>query len=198
MINEKGVSPPSGRLMLSLLLAGLLAGCAGSPPVQDHDYLLRPQKLMVSSGSRSVVQLKPVAVAPYLDQRGVVLQTGDSEIRVAKHHRWAEPLDEAVGRYLQVGIANQGEVAVESVPLTTANPAVTVTVRINQLHGTEVGSVRLVADWKLDRAEQEPVLYSFDESVRQAADGYPALVAAHAELLDALSAAIARSLDTDG
>jgi uncharacterized lipoprotein YmbA len=190
MMNAKRLSLPAGLLCAGLLLAG----CAGSPAAQDHDYLLRPQKLMVASGNRSVVQLKPVAVAPYLDQKGMVLQTGSSEIRVARHHRWAEPLDEAVERYLQVSIANQADVAVESTPLTTVEEDATVTVRINQLHGTESGQVRLVADWKVDRAGEEPMLHSYDESITQSADGYPALVAAHAELLDGLSGAIADSL----
>ncbi len=176
----------------------LLAGCAGSPPVQDHDYLLRPQKLMVGSGSRSVVQLKPVSVAPYLDQKGMVLQTGDSEIRVARHHRWAEPLDEAIERYLQVSIANQANVTVESGALTTADEDATVTLRINQLHGRESGQVRLVADWKVDRGEEGAVLHNFDATTRQTADGYPALVDAHAELLDDLGAAIADSLEPGG
>ena len=187
------------RVALCSLCAGvfLLSGCAGSPPVEDHDYLLRPQKLMVGSGSRSVVQLKPVAVAPYLDQKGMVLQTGDTEIRVARHHRWAEPLDEAVERYLQVGIANQANVTVQSGPLTTDDEDATVTLRINQLHGTESGQVRLVADWKVDRGDRGAALYSFDESTRQATDGYPALVDAHAALLDDLAVAIADSLADD-
>ena len=185
-------------LLLSLLSVGaLLTGCAGSPPVEDHDYLLRPQKLMVSSGARSVVHLKPVTVAPYLDQKGLVLQTGSSEINVARHHRWAEPLDDAVERYLQVGVANQADVTVESAPLVSEGEDATVTVRINQFHGTESGRVRLVADWKVDYAESESELHNFDETVTQAGDGYPALVDAHAVLLDQLAGAIAETLDTE-
>lgn len=191
MMNVKRLSLPAGLLCAGLLLAG----CAGSRPVQDHDYLLRPQKLMVASSGRSVVQLKPVVVAPYLDQKGMVLQTGSSEIRVARNHRWAEPLDEAVEHYLQVSIANQADVAVESVPLTTVEEDATVTIRINQLHGTESGRVRLVADWKVERTDRDPVLQSYDESVTQATDGYPALVEAHAQLLDGLGGAIADSLE---
>lgn len=189
------------RLMpsVSLLVLGLtLAGCAGSPPVEDHDYLLRPQQLTVLSGGRSIVALERVSIAPYLDQKGIVLQTGRSEIEVARHHRWAEPLDEAVERYLQVSIANQGEVAVESAPMTTVEEDARLSVRINQLHGTETGQVRLVADWKVEQDDADPKLYSFDESVRQATDGYPALVDAHAALLDELSGAIAESLTVEG
>lgn len=182
-------------LLLCLLGVGaLLTGCAGSPVVEDHDYLLRPQKMMVSSGTRSVVHLKPVTVAPYLGQKGLVLQTGDSEIKVAKHHRWAEPLDDAVARYLQVGVANQAAVTVESAPLVSEREGATVTVRINQFHGTESGRVRLVADWRVAYAEAGTALHNFDETVTQAGDGYPALVDAHAVLLDQLAAAIAESL----
>lgn len=188
------------RFLLPVSLFGVgasLAGCAGSPAVPDHDYLIRPQKLMVSSGSRSAVLLKPVTVAPYLSQKGIVVQTSSSEIHVAKHHRWAEPLDEALERYLQVSVANQADLAVESAPLTTVTETATVTVRVNQLHGTETGQVRLVADWKVDRPDQDGVLYSFDESVTQSTDGYPSLVAAHTVLLDELGGAIAKSLEAD-
>jgi uncharacterized lipoprotein YmbA len=145
---------------------------------------------------RSVVQLKPVAIPPYLDRSGMVLQMGASEIRVAKHHRWAEPLDDSIGRYLQVGIANEARVSVETAPLTSAGEHDVVTVRINRLHGTETGQVRLVADWGVRPTRGESKLYSFDRTVTQTASGYPALVDAHAELLDELAAAIARSLDS--
>lgn len=189
-MNVKSLSVPVSLIFV----ACLAAGCAGSPAVQKHDYLLRPQQLTLSPGTRSTVLLKPVSVAPYLDRKGIVLQTASSEIRVAKHHQWAESLDEAIGRYLQVSISNQAEVAVESAPLTTVREEATVIVRINQLHGTESGRVRLVADWKVDRPDRDPMLYNFDESLSQAADGYPALVDAHGVLLDQLGAAIAASL----
>jgi uncharacterized lipoprotein YmbA len=187
------------RLFTVICVIGMctrVSGCAGSPPIADHDYLLRPQTPAVGAvAGRSVVRLKPVAIPPYLDRNGMVLQTGASEIRVAKHHRWAEPLDDSIGRYLQVGIANQANVSVETASLTSGGEHDTVTVRINRFHGTEAGQVRLVADWSVGPSGGEPKLYSFDRSVTQSVSGYPALVDAHAELLDELAAAIARSLN---
>lgn len=180
----------------TLALALLLAGC-GSTPLEQHEYLLRPQKLeVVSGGGRSAVLLKPVQVAPYLDQSGVVLQTGPAEIRAAKQHRWAEPLDEALGRYLQVGIANAADRSVETVPITSTGDRQKIVISVHQLHGSEDGSVRLVADYVVENGAGERRLGSFDERIRQASDGYPALVAAHGSLLDQLSAEIAAALET--
>lgn len=178
-----------------LALGALLTGCAGAPPAENHEYLLRPQGSEVASGVGTPVRLKAVIIPPYLDQRGLVLQTGDAEIQAARHHRWAEPLDEAAGRYLQVGIARQSGRPVEIAPLAGESSRAVITVRIHQFHGTETGRVRLVADWSVTPAAGEPIIHTFDDAVSQAADGYPSLVTAHAVLLDELAAAIARSLD---
>ena len=176
-------------------LIALLAGCAGAPPAGQHEYLIRPALPIADTAGQPAVRLKPVSVAPYLDQRGIVLQTGAAEIHVATQHAWAEPLDEAIGRYLQVSIANQADREVEMLPLITGSARATISVRIDQLHGQQNGQVRLVAEWIVEPVEGEPVLATFHRSVRQSADGYAALVAAHAELLDELAGAIAGSLE---
>ncbi len=181
-------------LLPMLALALLLTGC-GSTPLEQHEYLLRPQKLEVVSGSRSAVLLKPVQVAPYLDQDGVVLQTGPAEIRAARQHRWAEPLDESLSRYLQVGIANAADRPVETAPILSEDDRQKIVISVHQLHGSEDGSVRLVADYVVENEAGERRLGSFDERIRQASDGYPALVAAHGSLLDQLSAEIAAELE---
>ena len=190
----------SGRSVgLGLLALGvLLTGCASSPPVEDNAYLLRPDFPVATAGSGAPLRLKSVRIPPYLDQRGLVLQTGPSEIEVARHHRWAEPLDEAMERYLQVAIARQSGRAVETAPFTRAETGAdspeAVAVRIHRFHGTDSGRVRLVAEWRITDAGGS-VIHEFDETRTQAADGYPALVAAHAELLDAFAGAIVTSLD---
>ena len=119
---------PKGRLPLTrlaasdfsslgLLVAGLrrLAAGAGprlsAPAPEAHGHLGQPL--------RGAAQARRGGALPGSERHGAA----DRQIRrfsVARHHRWAEPLDEAVERYLQVSIANQaGELPFESVPLTT-------------------------------------------------------------------------------
>jgi len=177
-----------------LLLPILLGACAGKT-VERHEYLLPLPTLSPPIISDAPIRLLPVAIAPYLEQQGIVLQTEGAAVHVAGQNRWAEPLDAAVGRYLQVAIANATGRTVEVSPLTTASAATEVQVRVQQLHGSTDGKVRLVADWSILGATGKRVLHAFDATVAQHADGYPSLVDAHATLLGQLASAIASSLD---
>ncbi|MGE3463296.1 MAG: membrane integrity-associated transporter subunit PqiC [Pseudomonadales bacterium] len=178
----------------AVLLPLLLGACAGTP-VEPHEYLLpMPARSLPTSGD-APVRLLPVTIAPYLDQQGIVLQTAGAEVHVARQNRWAEPLDAAVDRYLQVAIANATGRVVEVAPLTTRTAETMVQVRVQQLHGSTDGSVRLAAEWTVSAPTGSAVLHTFEATESQRADGYPALVDAHAALLERLAAAIAGSLD---
>jgi len=181
------------RIAAMLLLPILLAACAGRTP-ERHEYLLPLPTLDPQTVSDSPIHLLPVSIAPYLDQQGIVLQTQGAEVHVARQNRWAEPLDAAVDRYLQVALANATGRVVEVSPLTTASSATEVQVRVQQLHGNAGGKVRLVAEWSVVNPAGERTLHHFDATVAQQVDGYPALVDAHATLLDRLARAIAASL----
>lgn len=177
----------------STLLVLFLAGC-GSQPLEQHEYLLRPERGAEPAQTAEVVRLSKVAIPSYLDQDGIVLHTGATEIHSGRQHTWAEPLDNAIHRYLQVTISARAGLVVEVAPLTTSEPKPEIEVRIHQLHGSTEGDVRLVAEWML-RAEGTEQIHQFDRSVRQSADGYSALVDAHSYLLDELAAAIAEGLE---
>jgi uncharacterized lipoprotein YmbA len=161
--------------------------------VERHDYLLRPAPLTGAAQSQEPVRLLRVDIAPYLDQDGIVLQTGAAEIHAGRQHVWAEPLDDSIRRYLQVAVSRAANVVVEVPPLGTAGDRAELVVRIHQLHGDLAGQVRLVAEWTVRGGEEEG-LFRFEQSVVQRGEGYPALVDAHAELLDGLAEAIAASL----
>jgi uncharacterized lipoprotein YmbA len=179
---------------LVLVLTSALAACAGAG-LERHEYLLRPETATAPADADGVARLTLVEVAPYLDQDGIVLLGPDSEVHVGKQHLWAEGLNESVQRYLQVAIGTASGRVVEVAPVTTGRPAPEIEVRIHQLHGSVDGRARLVAEWSVTQADGSATLHEFESVLRISADGYPALVAAHGELLDELAEAIAGALE---
>jgi len=176
-----------------VLVMGLLqAGCAGQPE-DRRDYLLRPQAGL-SAPEGNPVRLEHLELAPYLQQRSVVVQVSDSELHLAQQHRWAEPLDGSVRRYLQTAIERAAGVPVEVSPLVTGSEGPSIRVRIHQLHGDFQGTVRLQAEWTVTGIATGERRHVFTAQQAQDRPGYEALVAAHAELLDRLAAAIAETL----
>jgi uncharacterized protein len=177
----------------SLLLVVLLAGCA-SQAIEPSYYLIR------SKHDQESRQLNPspdfsmgsVVIAPYIDQPGLLMETADGEIRAARHHKWAEPVYEGVRNQLIVEIGQaKGE---DILPANLGNTALTLDVRLDQLHGTNKGTAKLVAYWWLRRGKEVLAAYQFAEEQPLVEDGYSALVAAEQALLAKLAVKIAASL----
>jgi len=180
---------------LSVLLVLLLGGCAGQP-IETSNYLMRSQQELVSRqlSPSSEYALGNVVIASYIDQPGLVLETGDGEIRAAQHHQWAEPIYEMVYNQLFVAISRaRGE---DILPRELVKAPVVIDIRIDQLHGTNRGTARLVAHWWLRRESTLVSAHQFAEEQALAADGYSALVAAEETLLTRLADQIAASLPT--
>ena len=69
-------------------------------------------------------------------------------------------------------------------------------IRIDEWHGYLDGEARILATWVLIDVARDKVLsrHRFEQTGALKADGYDALVAAQADLLEALATAIAASL----
>ncbi len=172
-----------------------LAACATTAPA-PVEYLLRPPLNESPATPQSAhIALGRVEIAPYLDQSGIVLATGDHRIQIAEDHRWAEPLSQSVRRTLAVDI---GQAAGEPVAETSARGRqdVVIDVHIHRLHGSLQGKVVLDADWQIVDAGSDQVLgrYRFAHSTLTDSGGYDALVQAHVSLLQQLAQAIAGTL----
>lgn len=181
------------NILLTLVLAGALSGCAGQPP-SAHYYLLRPdapietRQLDFEGG----IYLQEIKVASYIDQPGLVLYQDDGKVHEARYHLWAEPLHLSLRQFLAAEIASQlgRDVSVEKLPEEGTEP---VAIRIDQLHGSENGDVVLVAYWQVGSGERL-ASYQFASRTAQTRDGYGALVEAEKSLLVQLSRAIADTL----
>jgi uncharacterized lipoprotein YmbA len=182
-------------LVLSLVLS--LLGC-GSPEVPDtHMYMLRVSSDFAGADSSYVVGLAAVEVPAYLKRSELILQVGPQELRPARYHRWAEPLDENVRRYLRERLSTELNTNVEMNARLRDRWDVQIDVAIEELHGTLEGSALLSASYAIVRsAEPERVQRGrvrLTESQRR--DGYAGLVDAQSELLDGLANRIAADVN---
>ena len=181
-----------------LLVFVLAAACAGAPVPPSTYYLMRAS---VSDGVARVeapvaIGLGRVDMAPYLSGSGLVLETGANEVRSARRHLWAEPLDASLRLYLRAQISNELGYEVSANAALQGAWDYVVDVSVEELHGTLSGEARLVASWRIARSDdaEELAAFRFARNRPLARDGYAALADAEIALVGELAAAIANSL----
>lgn len=179
--------------LVSLLLMLVLTACA-STVIEPTYYLMRAddglQSRKLTPSSDFV--LGNVVIASYIDQHGLVIETSDGVMRAAQHHLWAEPVYEGVRNQLTVKIAQAtGE---DLLPAKLGVGKIVLDIEINQLHGTDQGTAKLVAYWLLRQGDKVLSAYQFAEQQPLTTSGYSALVAAEGVLLEKLAREIAATL----
>jgi uncharacterized lipoprotein YmbA len=109
-IPEKSSTPANRAFVLRLCMfaACALSGCSLLQPHADPTrfYVLTvpsapPEQAGEGEFKRWRVGLRPVEVPAYLRSRAMVVRTGINEIHFADFHRWAEPLDQGIGRVIK-------------------------------------------------------------------------------------------------
>ena len=98
-------------LGIFLLLAGI-AGCA-SEPVAVHYYALVPSLSamdeVVQRADKPTLVIERVELAKYLQQPGMVIQTGSNQLLVSKNNLWAESLELALPKALVRELQRQSD-----------------------------------------------------------------------------------------
>jgi uncharacterized lipoprotein YmbA len=175
-----------------------LIACAGDPPPPQTHYLLRADTPVQTSRVEAPISigLRRVEVAAYLKQPGLVVATGPHQVRPARHHQWAEPLEEGLRRYLRAEISKALGYDISADVLQRKQWDYAVEISFEELHGTLSGEALLSASWRIARGDgTDPVAeFRFARSAPLAQDGYAALVDAEIGLVRQLAVAIADSL----
>lgn len=185
---------------LPVLIVLLGAGGCAATPAPPIEYLLQPapaDPAGLTSHTDFAVAIGRVAIAPYLDRDGIVVETADRRLAVARDHRWAEPLQHSLRRLLQTGIAEaSGQAVAADAQNARGGAGLVVDVGIQRFHGTEAGRVTLVADWTVRQAAGDRIVghHQLVRDVLTEADGYDALVRAHLDLAGQLASAIASTV----
>jgi uncharacterized lipoprotein YmbA len=176
----------------------LLIACAGAGPLRTR-YLLRADVSERAGRLDAPVRigLGRVAVAPYLDQDGIVVETEAGQVRAARQHQWAEPLSAGLRSLLRAEISDVLGYEISARPGDRLAWDFTVDVYVDRLHGSMEGTAVIDAGyWITPRVGGEAVEYRFSQSAPLPREGYPGLVDAEVVLARRLAEAIAGALET--
>jgi uncharacterized protein len=181
--------------ILSLLL---LVSCAGSPVSGTH-YLL-PADSSSSAPSAGVepsrvLVVRPLQIADFLNDEGIVLQLDDITLNQATGNRWAEQPALMLQRGLRQRLANRLP-DVEVLDATTrAGGDLQLLVELNSFQGTHNGDAIAAGQWQLrDESGQVVMQRNFQAVTRLDSDGYPALVRALGRSWDQVASDIAAGI----
>lgn len=181
--------------LLPSALMVLFAGCAGGGAPETYEYLLRSEQ---SPAQRAALEtprivIGRVSIAPYLDQLGIVLERAPGQVHAARHHLWAEPLDQGLRHYLRQAMSNEMGVDVSIDATGRRAWDYLLDVHFEEFHGSEDGSVRMGVEytWSTSAAAgtMHRSIFTATESLQ--GDGYAAMVEAHEALLARLVQAMA-------
>lgn len=194
------------RTLALLGLLSWLGGCATNAAPTRH-YGLPPDQMAASGigtsetdGQRStprVLVVRPLAMASFLEQQGIVLQLDDITLNPARDHLWAEELGPMLERGLRRRLAHR---LPSTRILAEANPAappraMTLRLEIERFQGRYDGRAVAAGQWQLRDAEGELLtLDTFEVETPLDADGYPALVRALGQSWDTLADRLAERI----
>ena len=185
----------------------VVIGCSSKPIPETQYFVLNPntQATSVSQSNSSendenkIVLLKPIKLAEFLDQPGIILLTNTHQIEIAHYHRWGEPLKRSLHRYIldtlttqspQHSFRNDDKYYSDQIHQKLE-------ITVNQFHGTTDGSALLSGHWMLQQSDSKTSIVHepFSYQATLASSGYPELVNQLALLLGQLCNDIANSIN---
>jgi len=190
------------HLLLGIAVALCASACASSP--DSCFYMLAPmQEAAVAApvaADRTRVSLcvGPLLVPAYLDRLPMCVRDSANEVSYAEFHRWAEPLEDGIGRVLLGNLAQLLDTArIDLFPWKSPAPAdYQVRIMLIRFDGAPGEQAVLKALWSISAAGQEtPVFETISAIVEPVeANNYKALVQAQNRALERLSREIAAAI----
>ncbi len=184
-----------------LLVSVLLAGCSSSPETTSSMYLLPPAETNVLSNTsmtgRPLLVVRPVELASYLNNSGIVYRMSESQIIQAKHNQWAQSISEQITQRIIDDLRHKQvhywPVKVHS--LLDQHSENKLQLSLSKFNGNYQGNAELEGEWmlidgngKVKRRAQVKILIPLQDK------GYDALVNALSNGLSNLTNNIAQQL----
>lgn len=190
------------NLLISLILLGWLAGCAGNPTPAQHYTLpasVGPDIIdsdQADQAASHTLVLDSLELASFLDSEGIVLQRSDILMHRASSHLWAEDLERQLARGLRQRLAERLPDTRVLGTAADAADALNLRVEVDQFQGRYDGMAVAGGRWQLRGADGELlVLEPFLVTVALERDGYPALVRALGRSWDQVAELMAERIE---
>jgi len=190
------------RSVAGILLAVLLAGCAGQTP-RSSFYMLTadaaPLAGMAGNCSDQAISVGPVSWPRYLDQPRIVTRVGANRLDENEFHRWGGSLEDGFVRTLIRNLSKllDSELVVNYRRSEHYSPVYLVEIVVNQFDGQLGKDVILDAKWSILAASSRKLEVVRTSSIQNVVSGpdYEALVNASSLAVAQLSEEIAAQLD---
>ena len=184
-----------------LLLAFLVAGCAGSPPTNLYTLSAAPAADTRSPQSTpAVVAVGPVILPDYIDRPQIVTRKSAYQLELAAYDQWAAPLYDMLPRVLveDVGLRLPSDRVVAFPQIGDASFDYRIAVDVSRFDVDATGEATLAARWQLYARSTARALLVADETLQRRIEGqgYDAYAAALSGVLADLGDRIAREVNS--
>ncbi|OUR66647.1 hypothetical protein A9Q77_11125 [Marinomonas sp. 42_23_T18] len=159
----------------------VLLGCNSQPTPTSHYYMLNQQLDIENLTGVSPIKKIQLTLPEYLKQPNLILQLSEHELSYAYYHMWAENLDEAITKSLQLDLkALVKSVKPEVDKIVSTKERANLVLNIDHFYATIDSKVVLAGNYTLVNTQQTLALspqYSFAFNTDIDENGYPNSVA---------------------
>lgn len=178
-------------------IAALLGACGTTPP--STHYLLTAAVDEIPAQQSPSLGVGPIEIPEYLNRNTVVYRGPDNELIIDRETRWAEPLEDGIGRVVSLNLASLLDTGnIRDFPWHPRRPPdYGVSIRVLRMDAANAEAV-LVAEWVILRPGEESELRRGISRHTMRLDSSrsttPQLPAAHSALFYKLSQDIAAAI----
>lgn len=175
-----------------VLLTGLGCTTLTPKPTPETKYFVLdlPPSGKLPPQAKNQVFVSPVRLPEYLNQQQLVVREKDHQIRIAKYHSWAEPLEVSIRRSIAAQL-NHKDLGYTFVQACSSCPRLSVD--IHHFYPTVDGEVLLTGGYRHD-VHGDSQYHPFHFQADLETDGYAAAVTEMRGLLGQLTDAVARTI----
>ncbi|HEX7440914.1 MAG TPA: PqiC family protein [Caldimonas sp.] len=175
-----------------------LAACSSAPPIRLHTLMpIEPPERAASLDGAPpfAIVLEPIRIPVQVDQAQWLVRLPDGSVAVLEQERWVSPLRDEIRQALLESLVVRYAAVEARAASRGAAPPWRVAVDILRFDSAPGREARIEGAWTISGAGADSRVTRCEWLVREsAADGMPALAAAHRRALERLGAGIGESL----